>query len=146
MSRFTILCFLTDMDTRKYVSVPVIRNFVNLVVYPLNQNVGFRFMLKINLFYQFQFQGASSLYVLSTSIPTLNVTKNSVQVELLPDHAYCLLPSVNSEIGFWSIFPRKPVFIEDLKFGLFLGKVRSFLIKNNSFILILRLSVTIGKM
>ena len=34
-----IIMYFADMNTRKYISIPVIPNFANLVVFPVKQNV-----------------------------------------------------------------------------------------------------------
>ena len=63
--------------------------------------------------------------------PIPETTKRSVEVELLPDHAYCLLPSIGSEIVSCPIFTAKPDFIQEIPFGSYLGKVQFFLVKIN---------------
>ena len=50
-------------------------------------------------------------------------TNQRVQVELLPDFVYCLLPSVSPDSGFWGKYDCKPDFIKDLHFVMDLGKV-----------------------
>ena len=49
--------------------------------------------------------------------------KDSVQVEFLPDYVYCLVPSIESNRGFWKIHKTIPDFAKNFQFWLFPAKV-----------------------
>ena len=115
------------MDTRNYILLPGIPNFANLVVFPMDQNVCVFILAKAIFFYLYHLQGASSLYIMGTTVPRLVKAEHSVQVELLPNHAYCLLPSVGMNFGSWRLHTVKPDFIDEIPFCMFLGKVRLFI-------------------
>ena len=74
-----------------------------------------------------KFQGASSIYVASNTVPLCNLEeiKDSVQVEFLPDYVYCLVPSIGSNRGFWKIHKTIPDFAKNIQFWLFLAKLES---------------------
>ena len=55
------------------------------------------------------------------STPVL--TDEFVDVELLQDHVYCLLPSVQSTVGYVRRYTSMPEFIPELPFHFLLGKV-----------------------
>ena len=109
------------MTTSRYISIPAIPNFANLVYFPFPQNVRF---LKLKSFLNcIYLQGQSSVYLFSTKVPKPYQSNQRVQVELLPDFVYCLLPSVSPDSGFWGKYDCKPDFIKDLHFVMDLGKV-----------------------
>ena len=68
-------------------------------------------------------QGESAIYLFNGASFKPEVSEKCVQVEFLPDHVYCLLPSIGSTIGFVTMYSTMPEFIKDLDFHLFLGTV-----------------------
>ena len=70
-------------------------------------------------------QGASVIYLVSNTAlkPKLVAANESAKFKFLPDHVYCLLPSVSSDTGSWRMYPTMPNFVKNLPFWLFLGKV-----------------------
>ena len=112
---------ITEMTTSRYISIPAIPNFANLVYFPFPQNVRFlKLKSYLNCIY---LQGQSSVYLFSTKVLKPYQSNQRVQVELLPDFVYCLLPSVFPNSGSLGKYEYKSGFIKDLHLAMDFWKV-----------------------
>ena len=62
--------------------------------------------------------------MLSNSHTPPEETKKFMWVELLNDHIYCMLPSVQPNSGRIRYYTSEPEFLTDLSYTLYIGEVR----------------------
>ena len=108
------------MPSVKYLKIPAIPNFANLIVYPAPQGVS---VLANFCNYNILILGQSSIYLLSGCSAKPVISDKSVSVEFLADHVYCLALSVGTNIGSYRLFTSIPGFIKDLQYRIYLGEV-----------------------
>ena len=86
-----------------------------------------RLVILLLLFHSYKviaIQGGSSIYLLSQNpLPNPELNEKFVQVELLQNHVYCLLPSIGSDLGSVTLYSSMPGFIKDFFFHIAIGKV-----------------------
>ena len=95
------------MDSMKIIKLPVINNFSNLDVYPADLG------------------GDSLIYLFNVEPIIPDLTETTVDIEFLPDHIYCLLPSISSNNGYIALHSSRPAFFNELPFYFCIKKMRA---------------------